>query len=148
MWQELSFTAASADLDNFVPIDTGAGDSGRHYDVQGIRVLAQVDDNTNPSTLQFALVRKNQVYAKFDATVTATTRRTNAAGTGGLYVCSVEFDESENSKLDLLGDWYRNRQKNRGAGGEDAGAVWMVGCTALGAGAELLNVQIAPTTVA
>lgn len=148
MWQTLSFTAANRDLDTYVAIDTGPGDATQQDgSAQGIRVFAQLDNSTNASTLEFCLVRGNQVYAAVDATLTPTSRRTVAANTSGLYVCAVAFPDTTD-KLDLLGDWYESRQKDRGVGGRLAGAVWMVGLKTLGGSTTDVQVQIAPSSVA
>jgi hypothetical protein len=149
MWQSVTFTAASANLDNFTAIDTGPGDA-THKDgsPQGIRVFAQTTNAADEHVLSLVLVRGNAVYAHFTATVAGTARRTGSANDAGLYVCDVEFSETTNSKFDLMGDWYENRQKNRGLGGAEAGAVWMIGCTTFDGDATALNVQIAPSSVA
>jgi len=147
MWQTTTFTAASANLDNFVAIDTGPGDA-THKDgsPQGIRVFAQTTNAADEHVLSLVLVRGNAVYAHFTAAVTGTARRTGSANDAGLYVCDIVFDETATSKFDLLGDWYEHRQKNRGIGGAEAGAIWMLGCTTLEADTTL-NVQIAPSSV-
>lgn len=149
MWQSLSFSAASADLDNFIPLDTGPGDA-THKDgsPQCIRVFAQTTNQADEHTIVLALVRGNQVYAQFSATVTGTARRAAADNASGLYVCAVEFDETGSSKFDLLGDWFENRQKDRGKAGDLSGAVWMVGCSVFDVDAATLNIQIAPSSEA
>ena len=149
MWQEVTFASASADLDNFVEIDTGPGDAGQNDgSAQALRVFAQSDHVSDENVLTFALVRANEVYAIATATLTPTARRTAADNSSGSYVCGVVFDESSNSKLDLLGDWYQTRQKNRGASGTRAGAVWMVGLTTKGASTTSVTVQMASSSSA
>jgi len=148
MWQSMTFTAASANLDNFVALDTGPGDA-THQDgsPQCARIFAQTTNSDDEHTLTFVLVRGNQVFAEFDVTITATSRRMAADNGSGLYVCECVVAETGTSKIDLLGDWYQNRQKGRGVGGVLDGAIWMVGCKAIQA-ETTLNVQIAPSSVA
>lgn len=113
--------------------------------VGGVRVFARSTGTGDPATIEMVLVRQGVRLATFAGTVTPTAYRTDAAGTGGSYLCDVEFGEGGSSKFDLLGAEFRNGQCAPGLSGDDSGTCWMIGCSDLG-DLTALTLELCPTT--
>lgn len=112
--------------------------------VGGVRVFARSTANGGAGTIELVLVRKGVRLAVFPATVTATAYRSDAAGTGGSYICTVSFTATSSDKLDLLGMEEYAGLCGPGLSGDDAGACWMIGCSSLG-GLTNLTLELATT---
>jgi len=125
------------------------GDSGLGDQVVSVDVVSSATGAAG--TIALILVDPNEATDKKvrveTATVTATTARSNAAGDGGGYVCTVAFNTTGTNKLDLNGHGYKPRTVS--AAGEAAGVkplptLWYIGCSALG-GLSSLTVCVTPT---
>ena len=142
--QTVTFSATATAQADLVKVDVfGSG----YYEGSpaGLRVFARSSANGAAATIELILVRKGVRLAVFPATVTATAYRADAAGTGGSYICKVEFTEGGTSKVDLLGLEMLNNTCDPGWNGDDAGAAWMIGCSSLG-GLTALTLELAATT--
>lgn len=144
--QSVTFSGTATALSAMTEVDMG--DAGAQFPggTAGLRVFATSTGTGSAATVEFVLVEKGVRLAVFPATVTPTAYRGDAAGTGGSYLCTVAFTEGGTSKLDLLGAYPKNGVIGPGLDGDDAGATWMVGCSALG-GTTALTLRLAPTGV-
>lgn len=131
MWQQETFSSASSDIANYQPLDIPHDDPSFARGSGAVRVFAQSNSSSGSATLEMALVRAGVVVGRFTATVTPTTRRTAADNSSGDYICDVVFQETSNSKFDLLGARRKSGLMDPGLSGDDSGAAWMVGVTAL-----------------
>jgi len=118
---KVSFSTASANLSTFKRVPVGGNANTIKGDQIGrITAKGATSGETNPATLVLALIDpSNRVrYKQVSFTATGGTAQDDAAGTGGLYLATVDVAGSGTDKFDLLGN----------AGGLE----WWVGFTVAG----------------
>jgi hypothetical protein len=144
--QTITFTGTATALSAMTVLGPFDGDPTFESGPAAIRVFASSATNAGASTIELVLVKAGVRLATFTATCTPTAYRTDAAGTGGGYVNTVVFAETQTSKHDLLGMLMGPSGMSPGLSGDDEGSCWMVGCSVRGAGDLTLN--IATTSIA
>ena len=129
--QSVTFSGTATALSAMTQLNLG-GSPTYHGGTANVRVFATSTGTGAAASIELVLVEKGVRLATFPAVVTPTAYRTDAAGTGGGYVCTVAFTEGGTSKFDPLGAYAANGLSEAGLSGDDAGAAWLIGCSGLG----------------
>lgn len=123
---KVSFSTASANLSAFQKVPVGGNANTIKGDQLGrISAKGATSGGTIAATLVLALIDPTSLvrYKEVSLTATGGTARDDAAGTGGLYLATVDVAGSGSDKFDLLGN----------AGGLE----WWVGLTVAGSFASI-----------
>jgi hypothetical protein len=126
---------ASTSLQRVVELAQGVnsptGDKNNADQVMAVRVVNSTASTGTPGVLGFVFYNPNETTDKkvqiVKATVTATADRSDDAGTGGGYVCTVAFDNNTNL-MDLIGHGSKPKTVTAdvAAGAKPQAAGWYV----------------------
>lgn len=101
--QTATFATTSSNLSTYTKLDATSSIANKGDQVA--RFFAKANQSSGSATLQvvFKNLQTDLVIASFKATCTPLARREALDNASGDFICSVVFDESGTSKLDLLG---------------------------------------------